>query len=397
MACNWHYPGRMDDYRVISRRAFLGGTLSAAVLALFAGRSRAEPSAARITRVTHPLDAETRMEAFAGHLTPTDHFFVRSHFGPPPPERVAEPQWRLKVAGEVRRAITFTMKDLKEFEPVTVTAVLQCSGNGRAFHQPRVPGVQWQKGAVGNAAWTGVRLADVLARTGLRGNARHVAFLGADRPVRPETPLFVRSIPIEKALHPDTLLAYAMNGAPLPLLHGAPLRVITPGWMGDACTKWVTDITVLEHEAAGYFMKTAYRHPVHPVSPGESVSPDATVPVTTMPVKSLIVHPVEHAAWPAGPGMVRGVAWSGDDRRIVKVEVSLDEGHTWAAARLAEEDRPYEWRHWTYEWRPARPGTYTIWSRATDDRGATQPLVSQWNPAGFLWNGVDRVSVSVTG
>lgn len=382
---------------MISRRTFLSGTLSAAALALLGGRGSAEPPVERLTRVTHPLDAESRMEAFTGHLTSIEQFFVRSHFGPPPPERVAETQWRLKLSGEVRRAVTFALKDLKDLQPVTVTAVLQCSGNGRAFYRPRVPGVQWQKGAVGNAAWTGVRLADVLALAGLRANARHVAFLGADRPVRPETPLFVRSIPVEKALHPDTLLAYAMNGAPLPLLHGAPLRVITPGWMGDACTKWVTDITVLEQEAAGYFMATAYRHPVRPVAPGESVSPAEMVPVTTMPVKSLIVQPVENAAWPAGPGMIRGVAWSGDDRRIVKVEVSVDEGQTWVATRLAEENRPYEWRHWSYEWRPARPGTYTIWSRATDDQGATQPLQSPWNPSGFLWNGVDRVTVSVAG
>jgi DMSO/TMAO reductase YedYZ molybdopterin-dependent catalytic subunit len=350
-----------------------------------------------MTRVTRPLDAETPIEAFANPLTPNDQFFVRSHFGPPAVERGAESQWRLRIAGEVGRVLTLTRKDLMAFEPVTVTAVLQCSGNGRAFYRPRTPGVQWQKGAVGNARWTGVRLADVLARAGLRAGARHVAFLGADRPVHADTPLFIRSIPIEKALHLDTLLAYAMNGEPLPLLHGAPLRVITPGWMADACTKWLSDITVLEHEVKGYFMETAYRHPVHPVSPGESISPADMQPVTTMPVKSLIVHPVESAAWPMGGGMVRGVAWSGDGRRIAKVELSTDEGRSWDSARLVGEDTRYGWRQWVFEWNPPRPGTYVILSRATDDHGDSQPLRSQWNPSGFLWNGVDRVSVSVAG
>jgi len=294
--------------------------------------------------------------------------------------------------------LTLTRTDLLQFEPVTLTTVLQCSGNGRAYYRPRVPGVQWRKGAVGNAKWTGVRLADVLARAGLRGGARHVAFLGADRPVQSETPLFVRSIPIDKALHPDTLLAYAMNGEPLPLFHGAPLRVITPGWMADACTKWLTDITVLEHEAKGYYMETAYRYPVRPVAPGELISPGGMQPVTTMPVKSLIVSPVEGATLPSGTGIiVRGVAWSGDDRRIARVEISSNEGRTWEPARLVGEDIPYGWRPWVFEWRATRAGSYTMMSRATDDRGETQPLASPWNPSGFLWNAVDRVSGSVTG
>ena len=387
----------MSNQRIISRRAFLAGALGAAALASVGGRLWAGLPDKRITRVTRPFDAEASIEAFASPLTSIDSFFVRSHFGPPTPHRVSENQWRLRVGGEVQRMLTLTRRDLMEFETVTLTAVLQCSGNGRAFYRPRVPGVQWRKGAVGNAKWTGVRLADVLARAGLREGARHVAFLGADRPVQSETPLFVRSIPIDKALHSDTLLAYAMNGEPLPLLHGAPLRVITPGWMGDACTKWLTDITVLEHEAKGYFMETAYRHPVRPVSPGDLISPAETQPVTTMPVKSIIVSPMEGATLPPGTGIVRGVAWTGDDRRIARVEVSADDGRTWDEADLVGEDTPYGWRQWVFKWRPVRAGSHTIASRATDDRGETQPLASPWNPSGFLWNAVDRVSVSVAG
>ena len=146
------------------------------------------------------------------------------------------------------------MKALRQLEPVTITAVLQCSGNGRAYHRPRVPGVQWERGAVGNAQWTGVRLRDVLELAGLRADTRHVQFQGADRPALGSVPLFIRSIPLEKALHPDTILAYEMNGQALSVLHGAPLRVITPGWMAESCIKWLTDIVVRVDEAAGYYM-----------------------------------------------------------------------------------------------------------------------------------------------
>jgi DMSO/TMAO reductase YedYZ molybdopterin-dependent catalytic subunit len=199
--------------------------------------------------VTRPFDAETRVQEFASYLTPNERFFVRSHFGPPPPEQIAEHVWRLHVKGLVDRPLELTLKDLAKFDRVSLTAVMQCSGNGRAFHRPRAAGVQWERGAVGNAKWTGVRLRDVLSHVGVQPSARHLQMLGADRPVVAMTPLFLRSIPIEKAMHPDTLLATHMNGEPLPLLHGAPLRLITPGWMGDACVKWLTDLTLLAEEA----------------------------------------------------------------------------------------------------------------------------------------------------
>jgi sulfite oxidase len=214
--------------------------------------------------------------------------------------------------------------------------------------------------------------------------------------VSDRTPLFLRSIPLEKALHPDTLLAYRMNGEPLPLLHGAPLRVITPGWMADSCTKWLTDITVLEREAEGYYMEQAYRYPARPGAPGETVAPDEMDPVTRMVVKSLIVSPGEGMTLPAGEVLIRGVAWSGDDRLVTRVEVSVDDGRTWEDAALVGDEVPYAWRQWTFVWRDVRPGTHAILSRATDDHGTYQPLHPPWNPGGFLWNGPDRVAVTVT-
>jgi DMSO/TMAO reductase YedYZ molybdopterin-dependent catalytic subunit len=353
----------------------------------------AKESGPLIVRVTRPFDAETPVREFTSYLTPNHRFFVRSHFGPPDPRLIAETGWRLRVGGLVERPREFTLSELRSMEVATLTAVVQCSGNGRAFHRPKVPGVQWERGAVGNARWTGVRLRDVLAAAGVKDAARHVQFQGADRPVVASVPLFVRSIPVAKALHPDTLLAYEMNGRPLPLLHGAPLRVITPGWMADSCIKWLSDITIQTEEATGYYMQTAYRVPTRPVEPGGAVS-GPSVPVEEMIVKSLIAAPSEGETVGIGPVTVQGVAWSGE-AKIVKVEVSLDEGKTWEETRLVGEDHPYAWRQWQFIWRAKTAGIHTILCRATDARGETQPAVSPWNPSGFLWNGWDRVTVTV--
>ena len=345
-------------------------------------------------RVSRPFDAETPVRAFTSFLTPNDHFFVRSHFGPPSAEMIGDSQWTLHVGGAVERSNEFTMESLKQFEPVTVTAVLQCSGNGRAYHRPRVPGVQWERGAVGNAQWTGVRLRDVLQAAGVRAEARHVMFQGADRPVVATVPLFVRSIPLEKALHPDTLLAYEMNGRPLPLPHGAPLRVITPGWMAESCIKWLTHIELREDEASGYFMQTAYRVPVKSEHSDTGMTDNATAPVEVMPVKSLISSPEDGQAVLAGGVRIKGVAWAGETR-IAKVEISIDEGNTWQPAQLVGDDRLYAWRQWQFLWQATVQGTFAIVCRATDERGHVQPAVTSWNPSGFLWNGWDRVTVRV--
>ncbi|MGH9694271.1 MAG: sulfite oxidase [Bryobacteraceae bacterium] len=347
-----------------------------------------------IVRVARPLDAETPVQEFASYLTPNFSFFVRSHFGPPPTEAVAESNWKLHVSGLVERPHEFILKDLRQMEVVTITAVVQCSGNGRAFHRPKAPGVQWERGAVGNAQWTGVRLRDVLAKAGIQAGARHVQVQGADRPVVASTPMFVRSIPLEKAIHPDTILAYEMNGRPLPPLHGAPLRVITPGWMADACIKWLTDITVRADEAQGYYMQVAYRHPMRPVAPGEAIAAGDLKPVEAMTVKSLIAEPQDGASLMPGPVAIQGVAWGGE-AKVSKVEVSMDEGKTWEQARLVGEDQPYAWRQWQLIRQVKTAGTFTILCRATDTRGEVQPATSPWNPSGFLWNGWDRVTVTV--
>jgi DMSO/TMAO reductase YedYZ molybdopterin-dependent catalytic subunit len=234
----------------------------------------------------------------------------------------------------------------------------------------------------------------VLQAAGVRPEARHVIFQGADRPVVATVPLFVRSIPLEKALHPDTLLAYEMNGRPLPLLHGAPLRVITPGWMAESCIKWLTHIEVREDEASGYFMQTAYRAPVKSEHTDTGRTDNATAPVEVMPVKSLISSPEDGQTVMAGGVRINGVAWAGETR-IAKVEVSIDEGNTWQPAQLVGDDRLYAWRQWQFLWQATVQGTFAIVCRATDERGHVQPAVTSWNPSGFLWNGWDRVTVRV--
>ena len=355
------------------------------------GRNETGPLTVRVTR---PLDAETPVREFTSFLTPNHRFFVRSHFGLPPQDAVSEANWKLRVGGLVERSREFSLKDLRQMEAVTITAVVQCSGNGRAFHRPKIPGVQWERGAVGNAQWTGVRLRDVLAQAGVRGAAHHVQFQGADRPVVDSVPQFIRSIPLEKALHPDTILAYEMNGRPLPLLHGAPLRVITPGWMADSCIKWLNEITVQADEAKGYYMQTAYRVPTKPVEPS-AVAGGPSTPVEAMVVKSLIAAPQEGETVRVGPVTIQGVAWSGEGK-VVKVEVSIDEGKTWEAARFIGEEQPYAWRQWQLVWKAKTAGAFTILCRATDARGETQPATTCWNPSGFLWNGWDRVTMTVT-
>ncbi len=345
-------------------------------------------------RVTRPFDAETPVREFTSWLTPNERFFVRSHFGPPAAETVQSDAWRLTVKGLVKEGLSVSLKDLQQFEAVTLTAVLQCSGNGRAHHRPKVPGVQWERGAVGNAQWTGVRLRDVLQQAGVKPQGLHVQFQGADRPVLATVPLFTRSIPLAKALHPDTLLAYEMNGRPLPLLHGAPLRVITPGWMAESCMKWLTEITVRADETPGYYMQQAYRIPETAVQPTSGLPGSAMVPVEQMLVKSLIAAPAEGDTVRKGPVTIQGVAWAGDVA-VTQVEVSCDDGRTWEPARFVGEEQPYAWRQWQYIWNAKSVGPTAILCRATDARGERQPVTSPWNPGGFLWSGWDRLTVTV--
>jgi sulfite oxidase len=344
-----------------------------------------------IVRSARFLDLEMPPEFADSWITPVPHFYVRNHMFEP--EKVDVSQWKLTVGGEVKKPVTLTFADLERLDQHSVVNTLECAGNGRAFHNPKVPGIQWQRGAVGNARFTGPRLADVLERAGVKPSGKHVMFSGSDE-VPGNVPPFVRSIPIEKALDSDTLIATHMNGAALTNHHGFPARALVPGWVGAASCKWLKEIKVLDKEFEGNFMKPGYRYPNHPVAPGGSVNPDDTHPLTALTVKSIIAGPSDGSKLGRSAVRINGVAWAGE-ADVVKVEVSTDGGTTWNVATLGKEHSHYAWRLWSYVWKPSRTSEYLIMSRATDSQGRVQPETADWNPSGYLYNAVDQVKVHV--
>jgi sulfite oxidase len=352
--------------------------LLAAAASLLRGPANAADQSRMIVRSNQPADLEMPLAGFEEWTTSINQFFVRCHTYIP---SVSIAEWNLKIDGLVERPVTLTMQDLKKFPRVQQAGVLECAGSGRSFYKPMVAGTQWAYGGVGNAMWAGVRLQDVLRQAGIKESALNIFCDAADMPLG-KMPKFQRTIPVQKALHPDTLLAYEMNGQPLTIEHGFPLRVIVPGWAGDSWVKWLQHIEVLDHEFDGFWMKTAYRHPAHSVPPGTAVDPKDMIPVTDLNVKSVISSPT---GW-ARPGAVpiRGKAWS-NTSPVAKVDVSTDGGQTWIAAKLAGPQTKYGWRSWECPWKAAL-GEYTLIARATNAAGQAQPLSEEWNPSGYLWN-----------
>jgi DMSO/TMAO reductase YedYZ molybdopterin-dependent catalytic subunit len=373
----------------LSRRRLLYLLSLAPGLAL---RGDQQPGQNLMVRSANPEDFEMPLSEFDTWLTPAEHFFVRTHIYKP---KVELAEWRLRVDGLIERELALDMAQIEKLPRVEQVAVLECAGNGRSFYEPSVTGMQWRYGAVGNARWTGVRLADVLKRAGVKSGATHVLFNGADVPMG-KVPDFVRTVPLEKALHPDTLLAFHMNGAPLPSSHGFPLRLVAPGWAGDSWVKWVTNISLLDKEYDGFFMKTAYRRPVHTVAPGTAVDPSAMVPVTAIKPKSVIASPLAGERLAAQPVTIRGAAWAGESP-VARVDVSTDSGRTWRPAKLGADRAHYAWRLWEATWTPPGEGSYVLMAKTTDEKGKTQPFLEDWNPSGYLWNVVPAVRVDVGG
>jgi len=343
-----------------------------------------------IVRSSRFVDLETPVEYFNTWLTPAQHFFVRNHMHEPSTLDPAE--WKLNIGGEVEKPYTLSLAQLSKLETHAIVNTLECAGNGRAFQNPKVPGVQWAKGAVGNGRFSGPRLRDVLVRAGVKPTGKHVMFRGLDE-VPGKVPPFIRSTPIEKAMDSDTLIATHLNGAPLPKHNGFPARALVPGWVGAASCKWLTEIQVLDKEFDGNFMNPGYRLPNNPVKPGEAVKVEDTHPVTGLNVKSVIVSPGDGATARAAVN-IQGVAWAGE-ADVVKVEISTDGGVSWQPAQLGTEKARYAWRLWNLRWKAPKPGEYTIASRATDSQGRTQPDSPVWNPSGYLNNAIDRVTIHV--
>ncbi|MBI1762676.1 MAG: sulfite oxidase [Acidobacteria bacterium] len=343
-----------------------------------------------IVRSARPEDLETPVSLLNSYLTPNELFYVRHHAYA---ATVSEKDWKLTIDGEVDKPYTLTLDELKKFPRATVTVTLECAGNGRAFYEPPVAGIQWERGAVGTARWTGVRLADVLKRAGVKTTGKYVALDGADKAVGKQ-PEFIRNLPLEKAMHVDTILAYEMNGQPLPVLHGFPLRAVASGWEGAYAVKWLQHIAVIPQEHEGFFVKTAYRYPNRRVAPGEAVAPQDMEPVKGLFVKSFLNAPLDGTKQKAGPVRVSGFAWAGESF-ITKVEVSMDNGSTWQLAKLGKEREKYAWQSFEHTFNITKPGSYLLMARATDDKGNMQPVAPQWNPSGYLWNVIDKVRINV--
>jgi DMSO/TMAO reductase YedYZ molybdopterin-dependent catalytic subunit len=337
------------------------------------------------------LNAETQVADLASALTPVEAFFVRNNGNLP---QVDDPSaWTLAVEGEVERPRRWTVAELRAaFETVSVTAVLECAGNGRAAFRPATDGLPWGLGAVGCALWTGVRMADVLSAAGVKPSAVYTGHHAPDRLVKdPSRAALSRGLPIAKALAPETLLAFGMNGEPLPLLHGGPLRVVAPGFPGSAWQKWLERLVLRPVEHDGEKMQgTDYRLPERPLAPGEPVDPAGFKVIETMPVKSLITSPLDGFVLPRGEDLaISGFAWSGAGE-VAAVQVSADGGASWHDAALEPARERFAWRAFAASL-PVRAGEVVAMARATGADGSRQPLEPLWNPRGYCNNAVQRV------
>jgi sulfite oxidase len=376
------------DRRVFLKLAALASLTPARVVGALQARGASGPR--RLLQLNaYPLDAETPLDLLTSYITPNDLFFIRSHFIP---TRVDPASWTLTVDGAVSRPLRLTLADLQKLPRAEATCVLQCAGNGRSLFSPTIPGVQWRHGAVGNARWGGVRVKTVLERAGLKGTARHLHTFGSDTPPR-QVPPFHRSLEIEK-VQQDGIIAYEMNGEPLPHDHGAPARLIVPGWAGDHWMKWLRQISPSSAPQTGFYMDTAYRYPSRPGNPGQTLKPEEMQSVTEVFVKSNITSAPPRARVGV-PLTVGGFAFSGAPD-IARVEVTDDGGLTWRPADLDRQHDPYAWRLWACTWTPASVGVHRLAARAIDSRGSVQPREPAWNQNGYLHNGWHSVTIEVT-
>ncbi len=336
----------------------------------------------------HPLNCETPLpELVGGVVMPTARFYVRNNF---PIPNLDASSFRLSVTGQVERPLALSLRELHNMRSQAEVVTLECAGNGRTLFEPPVPGERWQYGAVSTAEWTGVPLFDVLDRAGVRSSACEVRFRGADGgevdnkrgKIR-----FERSLPLDQARDSDAILAYAMNGEPLPIQHGFPLRLVVPGWYGVASVKWLTEIEVTDQPFEGHYQTEKY------VYYWNRNGRETREPVTLQRVRALITEPAPGQE--AGPGelVVRGLAWSGA-APIAKVEVRVNDGD-WREARLVGERKRHSWQWWELIARFDEPGEVTLRARATDLAGRTQPERAEWNKLGYGNNGIHEVTARI--
>jgi DMSO/TMAO reductase YedYZ molybdopterin-dependent catalytic subunit len=340
-----------------------------------------------------PPQLETPFSVFnEGVITPNDAFFVRYHLAGIPLE-IDPDTFTVEVKGLVAKSLKLKLADLKRMRSIEVVAVNQCSGNSRGFSDPRVPGGQSGNGAMGNARWRGVPLKAVLDLADVQKGAKQVTFNGLDGPVIDKTPDFVKALDIEHANDGEVMLAYAMNGQDLPMLNGFPVRLVVPGYYGTYWVKHLSEITVLDKEFDGFWMKGAYRIPDNDcacVEPG--TAPKSTRPIGRFNVRSFITSVANGAQVKAGDVTLRGIAFDGGSG-IKGVDVSTDDGKTWTAAKLGQDLGKYSFREWTLPVKLAA-GAQVLKSRATANDGKVQPTEAKWNPPGYMRNVIEAVRVT---
>jgi len=346
-----------------------------------------------------PPNYETPLSYFSSEFTPNESFFVRYHLAGIP-EEIDVAKWKLKIGGEgAGKPLELGVNELRsDFEPVEVAAVCQCSGNRRGFSEPHVTGVQWGLGAVGNALWKGARLKDVLKRVDLRPETIEIVFNGADIPVADGTPDFIKSLPLEKALDDNTLIAYEMNGAPLPHYNGFPIRMIVPGWTAVYWVKHLDTIEASTKPLAGFWMKNAYRIPTgkFPIVQHFLTQMNATTePITEMVVNSMVTAPQHgHTMRAAETIEVRGLAWDGG-YGVKRVEFSVDGGQVWREAELGKDAGRFAFRTFSFPFTPPSAGVYQVMARASNSVGQTQVEKLIFNPAGYHNNVIRPLTVNV--
>ena len=383
------------EVRPLSRRTLLAGMV-AAPLAYGAARAGGAETAAisrLVVREKEPSNLESDYSAIQSFITPNDAFYVRNHFSVP---QLDAKTWRLKVDGAVKNPLDFSFDELTRLPSETKTVTMECAGNGRVFLVPKVDGAQWQLGAVGTAEWTGVKLSVLLDRAGVDPKSVDIILEGADsgEPSKPQRPAkafhFARSVSLEQAQHGDILLAYKMNGQPLPESHGFPVRAIVPGWYGMASVKWLSRIVASATPFQGFFQTVDYAYWQH----REGLP--TRVPVTELQVKSQIARPsVAEIIRQGNEYRIFGTAWAGRTP-ISKVEVSTDGGKTYAAAKLLGEPVDFAWRQWEFNWKvPTAPGKYTLMAKATDAKGNTQPIERDKDREAYMINHVLPIDVQV--
>ena len=401
-------PFRSKPLLDISRRKVIHGSLAAAFTSLTPFTRTQVSSAIEIPgkpglRVLseRPLNIETPAHLLDDPVTPASRMFVRNNGIPPDTQGIDPLEWTLEIDGEAcERPTTLTLLELQQrFETVTLQLQVECGGNGRAEFDPPVTGNQWTTGAIACPEWTGARLRDVLAHCGVKTNAVYVAFEGGDKHLSgdPKTLPISRGIPIHKAMEPETLIAWEMNGEPLPTLHGYPLRLVAGGWPGSVSGKWLVRLLIRDRIHDGPKMGGhSYRVPCNPVAPGAVVEEDDMCIIESMPVKSLITHPRSGDRREQGQAFeVRGHAWAGD-ARVEQLFTSANFGATWEEANIASPANRLAWQHWSTEVSLPKPGYYEIWARAVDENGRSQPVVlPAWNPRGYLNNACHRVALAV--